>query len=202
MWALSSICIHIRLLPADTRPVSPRDTDVIILSQVHGTLSGFGSRRDKRPRNRAEEGRGKRGGDQDSLFFGLELWLRTPPLWRAANHLSIPFPSLLFLSFSLLPSLVLSSKPYCGKGDKRRDWCCGLVARSCLTLSVTPWTGACQLLCPWDFPGKNTGVGCHFLLQGIFPTKGSNSSLVSPVLAARFFTAVPPGKPHLLQVNM
>ena len=25
-----------------------------------------------------------------------------------------------------------------------------------------------RLLCPWDFPGKNTGVGCHSLLQGIF----------------------------------
>ena len=30
------------------------------------------------------------------------------------------------------------------------------------------------LLCPWDFPGKNTGVGCHALLQGIFPTQGAN----------------------------
>ena len=30
---------------------------------------------------------------------------------------------------------------------------------------------------PWDFPGKNTGVGCHFLLQGIFPTQGSNPGL-------------------------
>ena len=28
-----------------------------------------------------------------------------------------------------------------------------------------------RLLRPWDFPGKNTGVGCHFLLQGIFPTQ-------------------------------
>ena len=27
-----------------------------------------------------------------------------------------------------------------------------------------------RLLCPWDFPGNSTGVGCHFLLQGIFPT--------------------------------
>ena len=34
-----------------------------------------------------------------------------------------------------------------------------------------------RLLCPWYFPGKNTVVGCHFLLQGIFPTQGSNSSL-------------------------
>ena len=31
-----------------------------------------------------------------------------------------------------------------------------------------------RLLCPWNFPGKNTSVGCHFLLQGIFPTQGSN----------------------------
>ena len=30
---------------------------------------------------------------------------------------------------------------------------------------------------PWDSPGKNTGVGCHFLLQGIFPTQGSNPGL-------------------------
>ena len=31
-----------------------------------------------------------------------------------------------------------------------------------------------RLLRPWDFPGKNTGVGCHCLLQGIFPTQGLN----------------------------
>ena len=34
------------------------------------------------------------------------------------------------------------------------------------------------LLCPWDFPGKNTEVGCHFLLQGIFQTQGLSSSLL------------------------
>ena len=32
--------------------------------------------------------------------------------------------------------------------------------------SATPWTAACRLIRPWDFPGKNTGVGCHCLLQG------------------------------------
>ena len=31
---------------------------------------------------------------------------------------------------------------------------------------------------PWDFPGKSTGVGCHFLLQRIFPTQGSNPGLL------------------------
>ena len=34
-----------------------------------------------------------------------------------------------------------------------------------------------RLLCPWDFPGTNTGVGCHFLLQGIFQTQGLNLHL-------------------------
>ena len=43
-------------------------------------------------------------------------------------------------------------------------------------------------LCPWDFPAKNTGVGCHALLQGIFPTQGLNPSLTSPALAGGFFT--------------
>ena len=36
----------------------------------------------------------------------------------------------------------------------------------------------CRLLCQWDFPGKNTGVGCHFLLQGIFSTQGLNACLL------------------------
>ena len=34
-----------------------------------------------------------------------------------------------------------------------------------------------RLLGPWDFPGKSTGVDCHFLLLGIFPTQGSNLGL-------------------------
>ena len=45
--------------------------------------------------------------------------------------------------------------------------------------------------CPWDSPGKNTGVGCHTLIQGIFLTQGSNLHLLhalSPALAGRFFT--------------
>ena len=34
-----------------------------------------------------------------------------------------------------------------------------------------------SLLHPWNFPSKSTRVGCHFLLQGIFPTQGSNPGL-------------------------
>ena len=35
-----------------------------------------------------------------------------------------------------------------------------------------------RLLCPWDSPGKNTGLWCHFLLQGIFSTQVSNLHLL------------------------
>ena len=59
-------------------------------------------------------------------------------------------------------------------------------------LFVTPWTTAHQAPCPWDFPGKNTGVGCHFLLQGIFPTQGLNLCLLH--WQADTFTTAPPGK--------
>jgi len=53
----------------------------------------------------------------------------------------------------------------------------GSVAKWCLTL-VTPWNVSCQALCPCDFPGKNTGVVCHFLLQGIFLTQGLKLGLL------------------------
>ena len=43
---------------------------------------------------------------------------------------------------------------------------------------VTPWTVACWVALSMEFPGKNTGVGCHFLLQRIFLTQGSNPCLL------------------------
>ena len=48
---------------------------------------------------------------------------------------------------------------------------------SCLVVSDSSWPYGlwpARLFCPWDLSGKNTGVGCHFLLQGIFRTQGSN----------------------------
>ena len=48
-----------------------------------------------------------------------------------------------------------------------------LVAKLCLTL-CDPWTVATRLLCSWDSPSKNTGVGKNSLLQGIFLTQGLN----------------------------
>ena len=55
---------------------------------------------------------------------------------------------------------------------------CVLSCFSHVWLFVTPWTIATGLLCPWDSPGKNTGVGCHALLQGILPIQGSSPLLL------------------------
>ena len=56
--------------------------------------------------------------------------------------------------------------------------CCHLVAKLCLTLL---WPHALQpprLPCSWDSPSKNTGVGCHFLHQRVFPTQRQNLHLL------------------------
>ena len=66
-----------------------------------------------------------------------------------------------------------------------------VLPRSCLTL-CDPM--GCRLLCAWDFPGKNTGVGSHFLFQGIFPTQGSNTCLLH-WQEIFFFTTEPTEKP-------
>ena len=54
---------------------------------------------------------------------------------------------------------------------------CVLVAQSCLDSSQPHGLEPTRLLCPRDSPGRHTGVGCHFLLQGIFPTQELNPGL-------------------------
>ena len=53
--------------------------------------------------------------------------------------------------------------------------CCG---RCVAALSGSPGIVVTRLLCPWNFSGKNTGMGCHFLLQRIFPSQKSNLQLL------------------------
>ena len=77
---------------------------------------------------------------------------------------------------------------------------CMLSHLSRVQLFVTLWTVARQapLACPWDSPSKNTGVGCHVLLQGIFPTQGSNLYLLHLLhWQVDSLPLAPPGKPLL-----
>ena len=72
----------------------------------------------------------------------------------------------------------------CGEVENSGEWAidwknelcicvCMLFTKSCLSL-CDPMNCPTRLLCPWDFQGKNTRVGSHSLLQGIFPTQGLN----------------------------
>ena len=65
----------------------------------------------------------------------------------------------------LLLPVVFSFQPYLAAA----------ISHSVVSNSLSPngWKPA-RLLCPWNSPGNNTGVGCHSLLQGIFPTQGLN----------------------------
>ena len=68
-------------------------------------------------------------------------------------------------------SLEFQRKVWAGDKDLGVLHMCVLITQSCLTL--------CDLMvCPWNSLGKNTGVGCHFLLRGIFQTQGLNQSLL------------------------
>ena len=66
-------------------------------------------------------------------------------------------------------------QPRCPSADEwiRKLWSHSIVSDSLQPHGLQPT----RLLHPWDFPGKNTGVGCHFLLQEIFPTQGLNPGL-------------------------
>ena len=70
------------------------------------------------------------------------------------------------------------------------------VTQSCLTL-CNPLVA--RLLCPWNFPSKNTGMGCHFFLRGSSPPRDWTwvSWVFWQELAGRFFTIAPPGKPQV-----
>ena len=68
--------------------------------------------------------------------------------------------------------------------------------QSCPTLSVTAWTVARQAPLSMGVPRQNTGVGCHFHLQGIFLTQGLSGHLPQvSYITGRFLTTEPPGKP-------
>ena len=90
--------------------------------------------------------------------------------------------------FPLLPSVYFSFLYFLDlKNNKTKDiftsldspepYLC-MLSRLVMSNSLQPrGLQPTRLLCPWKFSGKNTGVDCHALLQGIFPTQGLNPGL-------------------------
>ena len=72
--------------------------------------------------------------------------------------------------------------PYLESSSLFTSPCYLLQCFSCLVVSDSCNPMGCmqpaRLLCPWDSPDKNNGVGCHFLLQGIFPIQELNLGLL------------------------
>ena len=79
-----------------------------------------------------------------------------------------------------LKSTLLKKKKLNKKISRRthEKMCVCAQSFSHVQLFATPWTAVCRILYPWNFPGKNTVTGCHFLLLEIFPTQGLNPHLL------------------------
>ena len=76
------------------------------------------------------------------------------------------------------------------------------VVLSCVQLFVTPWTVTCQAPLSMEFSRQEYWSRLPFPTSGDLPNPGIKpTSLASPALAGRFFTATPPGKPHLITVT-
>ena len=114
-----------------------------------------------------------------------------PRIYQVSSHFSLALNwwSLAVLwisSFTLSPTFVFST--YLERKVEKKSthwsflvtlldvkWKSKLVTQPCPTL-VMSLTVACPG--PWNSPGKNTGVGCHLLFQGILPTRGLNLGLL------------------------
>ena len=101
---------------------------------------------------------------------------------RISGLLAVGVNEISFCAFRSQHISLFSVAPTLGNCGQKGTLCqMGLLVGlllSCVWLFATPWTVAARLLCPWDSPGKNTGVGCHFFLQGIFPTQKLNPCLL------------------------
>ena len=103
-----------------------------------------------------------------SLFFFVWLIsLSRMPFNYVENRFCIKLSVFFFFFFFILGGHCFASSL---KWKRKQKW----KSLSPIWLFVSSWTVPARLLCPWDSPGKNTGVGSHSLPQGIFPTQGSN----------------------------
>ena len=125
-------------------------------------------------------------------FFTLPYFIQAI-LFHVARHLNFScmlvskqnFPlilqqqllGILCLFHYFLPILLIHSQIMPTLSAFMEKRCCSVTQPS-LNLLRPHGLQPTRLLCPWDIPSKNTGMGCHFFLRGIFPTQGLNSCLL------------------------
>ena len=93
-----------------------------------------------------------------------------------ALGLSVPSPALARVAETQMTSpRADTSHPPSGTLRRAREMSVPTASHKMKCVSISLWPHGLwptRLLCPWDFPGKDTGVGCHALLQRIFLTQG------------------------------
>ena len=98
-----------------------------------------------------------------------------------------------FITNNTLSLLIVNAEGVAPKSLTRIMRCTQSCPTLCDPVDCSP---PARLLCPWNSPDKNTGVGCHLLLPGVFPTQRSNSQLLGLLhWRADSLPLAPPGKP-------
>ena len=125
-----------------------------------GEKAHVGRRRGRKETGRGENAEGKKG-PRGVRGTDTQTWGSAPAPHPPRNRVHSAG-----CNASNLPPTVAEAPP---------GWC---VSHLVISDSLrSPELQSARLLRPWDFPGKDTGVGCHTLGQGIFPTQGSNLDL-------------------------
>ena len=96
------------------------------------------------------------------------------------HYLCVVQQTFIYETFALLPPCQLSSPPLKSQISILSSRECYYMLSHFIMSKIFQTHGLwpARLLCPWEFPGKNAGVGCHFFFQGIVPTQGSNLCLL------------------------
>ena len=143
--------------------------------------------------------------DQSGSIYPVEIRPNLITLFKFAIFIFFIFKSLLALSHSTF-SFSLSN------GTCRlisymyvyvSYFICACMLRSSVMSNSVQSQGLqpARLLCPWNFQGKYNAVGCHFLLQVIFLTQGSNPHNCVSCISSEFFTIVPSGNPLIIYIH-
>ena len=122
-------------------------------------------------------------------FFLFNIFLRISTIDTIFCPLSVILKIIVSYNFFSLANLMhVNSKYFFEKSES-------------VSLSLLPHgLKHARLFCPWNSPGKNTGMGSHSLLQGIFLTQGSNSGLLHCRQIP--LPSEPPGKPPLKEAQL
>ena len=130
------------------------------------------------------------------LIFAFQSSRFFPYIYQSSkgNHSRATFVLVMWLIITVAAAVLCQTVGFISHSNSETI----LSLRVCLVTSDSLRPRGLQparLLCPWDSPGKNTGVGCHALLQGIFLTQGSNLYLLCLGRQILYHSAT--GKAHL-----